>query len=399
MVVGAFLALIFSLSSFLAPTIKQWLGSKTPVQAEEVIPKKAELKKLIDFKSSASEINYLGQVVAESETNIVASTNGTITELNFDLGDEVSVGDKLLQIEEVRDRGAYGEGIDSTSIKQAELGLEQAKQATESAERAYKNLKKSTESDLKYLKLSKKQAEADGEADKVELLNQQIKSLEKNLNSQLKAGKMQKEVAQLQEKSAGLTLKSLKESASPVATFDGVVTAKMVEEKEYVSPGQALLTIADRETIKITFFVSEDELNHLNKGTKITVKTNQNRDLEGQISAVAPSADDASRRFLVEAEIPKGYSELIPGTLVNIKVPKKEIIQEKNIFLIPLSVITVDQNENYIFIAEDGKAKKIVVEIEEIEGEKARVKIDLPEDREVVVEGNKYLNEGDELER
>ncbi len=399
LMVGVGVAFIFSISSYLAPTVKDWFASKSAVQAEEAVPRKAELKKLAEFKTSSSEVSYLGQVVAEAETNVVAATGGTITELNFDLGDEVSAGDKLLQIEEVRSGSAYGNGISSTPVKQAELGLEQAKQSTEAAERAYKNLKKSTESDLKYLKLSKKQAEADGDMDKVELLEQQIKSLEKNLNSQLKAGKTQKEVAQLQEESAGLALKSLIESASPVATLDGFVTAKNVEEKEFVSPGQVLMTIADRSSLKITFYVSEDELANLNENMKITIVSNQNREVQAEISSIAPFADQASRRFLVEARLNEASSIIIPGTLVNVKVPKQETMKEKNVFLLPLSIITVDQNENYVFTVESGKAKKSIVEIESIEGEKARVKIDLPEESEIVVEGNKFLNEGDEVAR
>lgn len=399
LVTGAFLALIFSVSSYLAPTVKRWFGSKAPAQAEEIVKKKAEFKKLAEFKTVATETSYLGQVAAESETNVVAATSGTVTELNYEMGEEVSIGDKLLQIEEVRNASAYGGGVNSTPVKQAELGLEQAKQATESAERAYKNLKKSTESDLKYLKLSKKQAEADGDANKAALLELQIKSLEKNLNSQLKAGKTQKEVAQLQEESAGLALRSLLESASPVATLDGVVTSRKINEGEYVSPGQILMTIADRSSLKIVFYISEEELAFVSEGMKIAIISNQERSLEAEISAISPAADGASRRFLVEAKLVNNRSDLVPGTLIKVKVPKKETAQEKNIFLIPLSVVTVDQNENYIFIAEAGKAKKVIVEIESIEGERAKVKVELTEESEVVVEGNKFLNEGDELER
>lgn len=399
LVIGAFFALIFSVSSFLAPTVKRWFGEKAPVQAEEAAKKKAELKKLAEFKAVTTETSYLGQVEAESETNVVAATGGTVTELNYDLGDEVSIGDKLLQIEEVRSGSAYGGGVSSTPIQQAELGLQQAKQATESAERAYKNLKKSTESDLKYLKLSKKQAEADGDADKAALLELQIKSLEKNLNSQLKAGKTQKEVAQLQEKSASLALKSLFESASPVATLDGVVTARKIDEGEYVSPGQILMTVADRSSLKVIFYISEEELDFVYEGMKILIVSNQERNFEAEIGAISPSADGASRRFLIEAKTVNSLADLTPGTLVKVRVPKKETVQDKNIFLIPLSVITVDQNENYVFAAEGGRAKKVPVEIEAIEGERARVKVELPGESEIVVEGNKFLNEGDELER
>ncbi len=400
LMIGVVLAFIFSISAKAIPTIKSIFEQENTVKAEKTEQKPVELKKLAEFKDATSEIRYLGQIAASSETNIVAGTNGTITKLNFDLGDEVEIGDELLKIEEVRNAGAYKDSsLSSTQLRQAELGLEQAKQSTESAEKAYKNLKKSTESDLKYLKISKKQAEADGDTDKVELLKQQIKSLERNLNSQLRGAKTQKEIAQLQEKSAGLTIKSLRESALPVSTIDGVVTSKKVEEGENVSLGQTIMTIADKNDLKITFYASEDDLVSLTKGLEIKVKANNQKEVAAKITAIAPFAENSSRRFLIEAEPILAMEVFIPGTVAEVVIPKKNTLGENNIFLLPLSVITVDQNENYVFTEENGLAKKVVLSIEEIEGEKAKVKIDLSPDSFIVTEGNKFLNEGDEIKK
>ena len=69
-----------------------------------------------------------------------------------------------------------------------------------------------------------------------------------------------------------------------------------------------------------------------------------------------------------------------------------------NSLILPLSTLTIGQNETYLFTAEEGKAKKVSVEILKISGETAEVSAELPPDALGIVEGNKLVQEGEGIE-
>ena len=65
------------------------------------------------------------------------------------------------------------------------------------------------------------------------------------------------------------------------APFSGIISDKMVEESEYISPGNTLFTIIDLNPIKIQGYLSEFDVNKVNLGTKAVIEnTNGVKKLE-----------------------------------------------------------------------------------------------------------------------
>ena len=65
--------------------------------------------------------------------------------------------------------------------------------------------------------------------------------------------------------------------------------------------------------------------------------------------------------------------------------------------LLPLSVVTISQNESYIFVAENSKAKKVSVSVVKVQGEFVEVKTDISSSSSIITNGSKLVRDGEEV--
>ena len=58
-------------------------------------------------------------------------------------------------------------------------------------------------------------------------------------------------------------------------------------------------------------------------------------------------------------------------------------------------MITIGQNNSYIFIDENNIAKKVFITIVKVEGEAAEIKVNLPSEAKIIITNSKILQDGD----
>ncbi|HPY99593.1 MAG TPA: hypothetical protein PK009_02125, partial [bacterium] len=87
------------------------------------------------------------------------------------------------------------------------------------------------------------------------------------------------------------------------------------------------------------------------------------------------------------------------GTVVSVKLSlEKSVASGDGEAIVPLSSLEIGQNGNFIFLFEDGKARKVPVELQKVLGERAQIKVEAPADAILIIEGNKLLRDGDVVE-
>ena len=107
--------------------------------------------------------------------------------------------------------------------------------------------------------------------------------------------------------------------ASPIvdipADVDGVVTARRVEEGDYVVPGTVLFELADLSHLRAVFNAREGDIPYLRVGQPVdyTLTALPGRSFQGKISIVEPSLSENARVLEVRVEIPNPTDELRPG--------------------------------------------------------------------------------------
>lgn len=187
----------------------------------------------------------------------------------------------------------------------------------------------------------------------------------------------------------------LSEQASDLtirAPIDGELTGKMIEVGTEVRIGQRIAEISKVDSVKIVASLSPEDAGRIRLGQEVTI----NGKFKGIINLINPTADVANKKIQVEAVYDNQDKALIAETLVDLTIPLKPAGPSgSGVYRLPLKVLTISQNENYIFVVDQGKAKKVNVTLDRIEGESAYVRTDLPGNAMIIVDGNKLLEDGE----
>lgn len=326
-------------------------GETTPVQ-EKIIAVK--IKQASDSKSLTKSIGYPATVSADQQAVVTAKTSGTIVSLNFDLGKYVAAGSSLARIDDTGSNLNSGENnLRSSQVQQLEIATRQAEES---------------------LKLAKKNEDEDSTP----------------------ATRTAKDVAKLQLENAQIALASALDSHSVSAPISGKIVSRNVSLGDSVSVGQSIAEISKTGKMKVSFFVEQEKVASFAVGQKVSLDLPDDIYKDAYISSIAPQADQTTKRFRVEA-FPEDSSKLIAGTIISVATEQTLTAQATNHFILPLSAVTVAQNENYIFIANGDTAKKVFVEIIKISGESVEIKADIDADSGIIIEGNKLLKDGSKI--
>jgi multidrug efflux system membrane fusion protein len=328
-------------------------SKKAPVAAPVVQknPISVSVQTLKDSSILTQTIEYPAITAGDQEITLTARASGTITRLNFDLGSRVGQGTQIATIDTIGNFSKIGDkNLKSSDTEILDLAVDQADQAV-------------------------KLAKANYDANKT------------------KANKRAINIAEIQLDSARVARKAALDTRFVVSPISGVITGRVVSLGDSVSVGQTIATISKTALTKVQFFVNQEDLPNLKIGMKISI-AEDGKNIDGTISRIAPEADPTTKRFLVEAR-PAGVNQLLIGSVINISFSTTKSPSAAGNLILPLSAISIGQNESHIFIVENDKAKLMPVTIENVQGEFAEIKVDLPADAQIIINGSKLVQEGE----
>lgn len=235
------------------------------------------------------EVPLRGRTKASSSVSVVAQTSGIVQSLSVKKGQEVKAGDTLCTL----DQGAR------------QLAVDQAQAAVDQAQTAYNA----------NLELVKKGVAASNTTLAVE--------------AQLKGAQ-----AQLQSAKLELDRTIIK---SDIA---GTVSDPMTSVGSMLSPGQPCATVVELDPMLFVASVPEARIQYAKLGLKAAVTTITGDKAEGTVSYIAPTADDATRSFPVEIDLPNADFKLRDGITAEAVVN----VGTAPVHVLPQSVLTLDDD-------------------------------------------------------
>jgi membrane fusion protein (multidrug efflux system) len=189
------------------------------------------------------------------------------------------------------------------------------------------------------------------------------------------------------------------------APFAGRLGIREVNLGQYLSPGTTLTTLEALESVYVDFALPQQTLSSVQNGLPVRITLTdeggkQGFSAEGQVSAVDPSVDPATRSIRVRASVPNAEQKLRPGMFASVSVmlPKRE-----SIVAIPATAVVHAPYGDSIFIVEtpkDAKDKKVkqvrqqFVRLGEERGDYVAVVEGIKVGEEVVVAGAFKLRNG-----
>lgn len=146
------------------------------------------------------------------------------------------------------------------------------------------------------------------------------------------------------------------------APFAGVIAAKNYEEGELYS-GMPILVLTQIDKLKALVAIPEKYFPLLKAGMKLTLTSEIYPDqvFPATVEVVYPTVDASSHTFQVKIVVPNGKNLLRPGMYVTTAIG----LGKANTIVVPYQAVEklVGANDRYVFLNENGRAKRVAVEL------------------------------------
>lgn len=289
-------------------------------------------------------VKAVGSLQAPNAVELTTEVSGRVVRLNLGAGRRVAEGDVLLQLD---DRQARAD----LQVINARLG--DARRQLERAQRLRSNNSVS-QSQVDELRTAVDVAEAQRQAAQVRLENHRI-----------------------------------------TAPFAGVVGLSDISVGAYVTAGTTVTTLDTTDRMELGFAIPERFLGAVTLGQQVRGSTPAypDRSFRGELVELGSRVSELSRSLPVRALIDNGDGLLRPGQFMSATLT----LREREALVIPEQAVMVRGDEQYVFVAEDGVARRTSVTLGSRMPGLVEVASGLGPEDAVIVTGQDRLSSGDRI--
>lgn len=340
----------------------------------------------VERSSPKSELVLPGNIQAVTEAPILARASGYIKRRLADIGDRVSTGQLLAEIEAPE--------LDQ-EVRQAKAALQQVQSAVEQTlanlEQGKTNQELARVTAVRWANLALKGAVSRQENDQYQA---QYKAQSANVQALEKAvAAARNNVAAAEANVARLTgLQGYKQVRAP---FAGVVTLRNVDVGALITAGNTMLfRIAQKNVLRTYVNVPQANSVSVRAGqtAQLTIPDLPGRRFTGTVTRNASALDPSTRTLLTEVQVPNTDGMLLPGmyAIVDLTASRKDPP-----LLIPGDTLVVRSNGPQVAIVEgDHKVHFQPIQLGRDYGDRLEVLSGLEEGAEIVVNPSDFIREG-----
>jgi len=353
---------------------------------------KVELKEY-KYNQIDQSIELQGQTIYNKKIDVKSETTGNIIKINFNRGDKVSKNEELIKISMENRLELLNSSKKNLErlTKELELNdknkenlLSQNKELIKLYEIEYASAKQlidkglSSKSKLSLASFNLANAKADQ------------KDIELKYESQL--SNIESEIANVNSQLKNIQLDI--EKTSIKAPFEGIISDKIVEVSEFITPSNVLFTIIDLDPIKIQGYLSEFDVNKVKIGTKAVIENSNGIKKNGTISFISPSAETSTRTFEITIEAINTDLSFKSGITTKITIEGSELKAHK----IPPSILTLLDDGTVGVKAVDDKNEVIFYPTNTVKDTVNGMWVSgLPDIVNLIVSGQEYVSIGDTI--
>ena len=316
-------------------------AEKAAAEQQVVVVKPKVTTQVVNVQDVDQQSVFTGNVEGFAVNNITPQQPLRITRLLVDVGDRVTAGQKVAE-------------LDNSTLSQAKAQYENSKAAFERSNELYK---------------------FGGES-----------------KAAWEGAKVAYEVAKL-------TYENLLENTTLVSPVSGLVTARNFDVGDMCG-SQPIYVVQRINPVKIMINVSEALYTHVKKGmaVNVTLDALEGQTFEGKITRITPSIDASTRTFAVEVQVANGKEIILPGMYARVTM---NYGSRKNVVVPDVAVVKMLGSGNrYIYVyKQDGTVSYQRVELGRRMGDKYEILSGVADGDEVVTSGHNALKDGLAVER
>lgn len=177
------------------------------------------------------------------------------------------------------------------------------------------------------------------------------------------------------------------------APIDGVIEAVNVKEHDFASPSGPAFVISNKNTMTVTFNVSEGIRNTLRVGQKIQVDRN-GKLYDAAITEIGTMIDQTTGLFAVKSCVSTPDASLLTGSSVKVIA---DTYSQGDALLIPYDAVYYDDSQPYVYVTESGIAKRRDVETGIFDAETITILSGLRADEVLITSWSANLRDGAEI--
>lgn len=180
-----------------------------------------------------------------------------------------------------------------------------------------------------------------------------------------------------------------------ISPINGMIAAKYINKFQSLPPGSPTLRLVSIEEIEVVFQIPEKDGQYISQNSPITFysSTNSNsaKSYPGKIRYIDRAVDSRNRSFQAVALVKNSEGKILPGTVGEVRVLQET---QENAVIVPSSALLRQAGGVFVMVIEEGKAKKVLVNLGNSSQGETLVKSGLNAGQEIVVEGAFKLSEG-----
>lgn len=274
--------------------------------AQQVMPLETVNVEAVRQQDWQPKLSSVGTVVAKQGIVVRNEMEGVVRDIQFEAGSTVNSGELLVQLD-------------------VDIELSQLRFAEATAEGAVRIFKRASE-----LFESNSISEADYSSTDTAL---------KEANAQVD------------------NIKAVIEKKTIKAPFSGQLGIRRISIGQFLDKGSQVVSLQTLDPVYVEFSLPQQRLGELSRGLKVVVTSDSypGQGFKGEITAIEPQVDMATRNVLVQATMENSNGSLKPGMFVNVEV---NLAKSESKLFIPASSVQYSAIGEYVFVI-DGESENV----------------------------------------
>jgi RND family efflux transporter MFP subunit len=296
-------------------------------------------------------------IAAYQSTALYAKISGFVRKWNFDIGDRVRKDEVMaelwvpeLEVELQQKKAA---------VEQAEAEIQQARAAVVRAKAEYDRTKSQSE------RLTRVGGRGVVDQENIEEARLGFEASKAGLAKAEADVGVAKARFRAAEKAQDY-VQTLLQYTKIVAPFDGVVTQRNINERDFVQPvigrkGDALFVVDQVDPVRIFVDVPEMEGVWLRGGGTASIRSQSlaGQEFRGRVTRTSQSLNPSTRTLRTEIDLPNPKGTLLPGLYVDVTIT----VEHRDVWTLPVSAVVTKEDESFCYLLESGKAVRTSLQL------------------------------------
>jgi RND family efflux transporter MFP subunit len=339
-------------------------------------------------------VDVVGTLAAVDQVTISSEADGKVRRILADLGDRVTAGQVLIELDSERQQYTYEQQQAALARSLAQYGATDPKQLpdiekTPEARRANAELVQATQAFDRASELFKRTLISQQALDDARATLQAARS---RYDSALQGGKDLRASIQASEATMKLADRQLRDTQIR-APFDGYVEKRLVNLGELVKAQMPVMAVVRLDPLKVIAEIPEKLTPWITSGRPVELRVDayQGRTFAGTVTRISPAVNTQTRAFPFEARVPNADAALKPGTFARVHL---EIGRVDDVLTLPYAAIQYRYGVNRVFVLSGNTLAVRELTLGERLGDRVEITGGVTDGETVAVTDVDTLNEG-----